>query len=633
MCQPGLPAVISVVPAGGSATACANTIVTATFNQAMNPSSIDGTTFTLTGPGTTPVAGQVTYDAASNTAIFTPPGALALSTLYTATITTGVQAMSGGSLAANFVWTFSTAATACQPPAPPVSVTPPNGATAACQNSVIAVTFPQAMNPATINQTTFKVTPGVTGTVTHDVTNKIFTLTPSANLALNTNYTGTITTGATDMFGNALASNFVWTFTTADTACAGAPPPAVIAVAPADGALGVCPNSVVTATFNEAMNPVTINNLTFTVTPGVTGIVTLDGTGRIAAFTPTANLALNTTYTATITTGAQDVPGNPLPANFTWSFTTATLACQAPVPLGSAAAFEALAGSTVTNTGPTIISGGNLGLSPGTAVTGFPPGSLVPPAVMDVTNPTAAQAELDLVAAYIYAAGLQNPAVLPGNLSGLTFTPGLYKTPSTDGRGGLAARRRGRRSPLPHPDGDRRRREGGNARAAEPARGRTRARLRKVVATITVPPGFLADLGTTVQSPHLILRTVSGGLAPRVTQQVQSLVYQLNRKLQAGFIDANLAYVRLILHGGNASFLGRTVRRARARPHGAGARRCCRRTQRVATDPPLRTHRAARARADRRRAARDRNPIELAQPKTRAGRGCSPRRCSRTGSR
>ena len=192
------------------------------------------------------------------------------------------------------------------------------------------------------------------------------------------------------------------------TACAGAPPPAVIAVAPADGALGVCPNSVVTATFNEAMNPVTINNLTFTVTPGVTGIVTLDGTGRIAAFTPTANLALNTTYTATITTGAQDVPGNPLPANFTWSFTTATLACQAPVPLGSAAAFEALAGSTVTNTGPTIISGGNLGLSPGTAVTGFPPGSLVSPAVMDVTNPTAAQAELDLVAAYIYAAGLQN---------------------------------------------------------------------------------------------------------------------------------------------------------------------------------------------------------------------------------
>jgi ABC-2 type transport system permease protein len=78
----------------------------------------------------------------------------------------------------------------------------------------------------------------------------------------------------------------------------------------------------------------------------------------------------------------------------------------------------------------------------------------------------------------------------------------------------------------------------------------------KVVATITVPPGFLGDLETTVRSPKLILRTVSGGLAPRVTQQMQSLVYQLNQKLQAGYIDANLVFVRLLLHGGSGSFLG-----------------------------------------------------------------------------
>jgi ABC-2 type transport system permease protein len=79
----------------------------------------------------------------------------------------------------------------------------------------------------------------------------------------------------------------------------------------------------------------------------------------------------------------------------------------------------------------------------------------------------------------------------------------------------------------------------------------------KVVATITVPPGFLGDLLTTVKSPSLILRTGSGGLAPRVTQQVQSLVYQLNQKLQSGYIGANLEYVRLILHGGGGNFLGR----------------------------------------------------------------------------
>jgi hypothetical protein len=55
--------VIAVAPPDGANGACPNTIVTATFSEAMNPSSIDGTTFTLTGPGAAPVAGQVTYDA------------------------------------------------------------------------------------------------------------------------------------------------------------------------------------------------------------------------------------------------------------------------------------------------------------------------------------------------------------------------------------------------------------------------------------------------------------------------------------------------------------------------------------------------------------------------------------------
>jgi len=190
------------------------------------------------------------------------------------------------------------------------------------------------------------------------------------------------------------------------------------------------------ATFSEAMNPSTINTTTFTLAgPGaaaVTGTVTYDAPSHVATFTPAANLALSTLYTATITTGAQDLFGNPLASDFVWTFTTAAVACQTPVPpLGSAANFKVLAGSTVTNSGPTTIAGGDLGLSPGSAVTGFPPGTLIPPAVMHVADPTAAQAQLDLTTAYTYTAGLPGAAVLPGDMSGLTFTPGLYKTSST----------------------------------------------------------------------------------------------------------------------------------------------------------------------------------------------------------
>jgi ABC-type Na+ efflux pump permease subunit len=82
-------------------------------------------------------------------------------------------------------------------------------------------------------------------------------------------------------------------------------------------------------------------------------------------------------------------------------------------------------------------------------------------------------------------------------------------------------------------------------------------RTGKVVATVTVPRGFVADLRGMVRSPTLALQTTHGGLSPRVTQQVQALVYSLNRELQSAYIEANLRYVNLILHGGDGSFLGR----------------------------------------------------------------------------
>ena len=82
-------------------------------------------------------------------------------------------------------------------------------------------------------------------------------------------------------------------------------------------------------------------------------------------------------------------------------------------------------------------------------------------------------------------------------------------------------------------------------------------RTGRVVATITVPPGFVDDLKQMVKSPTLILRTTKGGVAPRVNQQVQALVYSLNRQLQDAYIAVNLEYVRLILHGGSGTFLGR----------------------------------------------------------------------------
>ena len=92
--------------------------------------------------------------------------------------------------------------------------------------------------------------------------------------------------------------------------------------------------------------------------------------------------------------------------------------------LGTALNFAVLAGSTITNTGPTVITG-NLGLSPGTAVTGFPPGSVT--GTQHITDAVALQAQNDLVTAYTDAANAPTTSDLTGkDLGGKNLTPGVY---------------------------------------------------------------------------------------------------------------------------------------------------------------------------------------------------------------
>jgi hypothetical protein len=94
------------------------------------------------------------------------------------------------------------------------------------------------------------------------------------------------------------------------------------------------------------------------------------------------------------------------------------------VNLGTAGSFGVLAGSTVTNTGPSVVTG-NLGVWPGTAVSGFPPGLVG--GTIHAGDATAAQAQRDLTTAYNQAMGLTPTSTLTGtNLGGLVLTPGVY---------------------------------------------------------------------------------------------------------------------------------------------------------------------------------------------------------------
>lgn len=99
-----------------------------------------------------------------------------------------------------------------------------------------------------------------------------------------------------------------------------------------------------------------------------------------------------------------------------------------PVGLGTAATYSVLAGTTVTNTGLTTLQG-DLGVSPGSAITGFPPG--VSAGATHAADAVSLQAQSDVTIAYNNAAGQPVTTSVSGDLVGRTLTEGVYGSTSS----------------------------------------------------------------------------------------------------------------------------------------------------------------------------------------------------------
>lgn len=225
-------------------------------------------------------------------------------------------------------------------------------------------------------------------------------------------------------------------------------PPTVTTTSPANLAIGVTRNPLVTATFSGPMTSATLNGTTFVLKNGTTTIAAaVSYTGTTATLNPTLALAPNTLYTATISTGAKDATGVALATTKTWTFTTVVGAAGGPssVNLGTAGNYVILAKSAISTTGATAVVG-DIALSPAAAsfITGFalssPPTTYTTSASVtgsiwasDYNPPTPADlttAVLDMQTAFTNAAGRTLPDFTElgaGNIDGLTLAPGLYK--------------------------------------------------------------------------------------------------------------------------------------------------------------------------------------------------------------
>ncbi len=313
--------------------------------------------------------------------------------------------------------------------APTVSVTSPtNTAVAVPVNRKINVAFSEAMAPATVSTASISVKETVSGTDVPGAVTPVgtsATFAPSADLKFNTGYTATIkggVSGVKDLAGNAMVSDFVFTFTTGLAADIIAP--TVSVTSPTDTAVAVPVNRVVTVGFSEEMDPATIGAASFTLKETVSGlnvpgVVTRAGTSAI--FTPSAPLRLNIRYSATIEggnlIGVKDLASNAMVNDFVFTFTTGlTFDTTAPI-LITTAALDGATGLPVNRTSTATFS------EP------MNPATLASPATSFTVRETLTSAPVAGVVTYIGNTATFTPNI---NLKPLTQYTSTISTVATD---------------------------------------------------------------------------------------------------------------------------------------------------------------------------------------------------------
>lgn len=326
------PKVVSIYPASDDLDVPLNSKVNIKFNEPLNPTSVTSDALLLLAGSNTsgqPVVGSVDYSESNNEYIvtFTPNADLAPAKVYTVILTNVIMDLDSNR-AAYFDYSFTTVGKDINDTiSPEVSSTVPyNGETKVAVNRSIVVNFNELMDPASIDGNSFYLTrtnstTKVTGTI-HYV-NGSASFTPASDLQANASYRATVTTAVTDVAGNSMATNYQWTFTTDAANNGDTTPPGVTVVTPGQNTANVAVNTSISAGFNEALKSSSVNSSSFTLKANGANVAgTVSYSGTTAVFAPTSSLATNTTYTATLTTAIQDLAGNALAADYSWSFTT-----------------------------------------------------------------------------------------------------------------------------------------------------------------------------------------------------------------------------------------------------------------------------------------------------------------------
>ena len=213
------PQVTLTVPVNGATDYGPGVRPRAEFSKRLIASSVNQSTYTLTGPAGQ-VSGVVSYDAAAQAATFTPSAPLPAGA-YTATLAASITAEDEAVLGTPFSWTFTVVGTS--PPLTTTSLSPADAAVGVPRNAPVTARFSRALDPTTVTGTSFSLRRAdgttVAAGVTYEPTSNTAILTPSQPLTGGVSYTARLESSIQAADGTGLAAPVQWTFTASACPC------------------------------------------------------------------------------------------------------------------------------------------------------------------------------------------------------------------------------------------------------------------------------------------------------------------------------------------------------------------------------------------------------------------------------
>lgn len=360
------PTVIATTPFGGQTGVSPYTSIHVTFSESVEPTTVNESNFIVRTFSGNQISGTISLSESGTYATFTPSVSFAANGTYTATLTTGIVDLSGKPLSEDYVWSFETGEGDTEAPMVTNSF-PLDGSTTALLNTTITASFSENMDHSTITTDTFIVFDPADNRVDGSVFTSslgsidVATFTPDNPLEPTSLYKVTIVAAVADDAGNILENDYTWSFTTLtpDTMS-----PMVTSTSPSNNETGAAIDGSIFVEFNEEMDKATITSSTFLLENSI-GEKLIGSVSNGDTFKPVSSLALSETYTATITTGATDLSGNPLMQPYSWSFTTTADGIGTWLPTSTTNAPSPRNDATAIWTGQEMIVWGGYGASVG----------------------------------------------------------------------------------------------------------------------------------------------------------------------------------------------------------------------------------------------------------------------------